>query len=470
MRVRREKRQRLLDEGVEPTRSPSRAPTTLAEIRAAYPDLPPDTDTGREVGVTGRVIFLRNSGKLCFATLREGGAGEPAPNCRSWCPWPGGRGIAGRIQSRRRPRRPPVRATARSSPRAAASCRCWPIRWAIAAKALRPLPVAHKPLSEETRVRQRYVDLIVRPQARRTVEIRAAVNRSLRSDAARARLSRGRNADAAGAARRRRGPAVRHAHAMPWTWTCTCASRRSCTSSVRGRRHRAGLRDQPQLPQRGRRLHRIRPSSPCWRRTRRTPTTTAWPTLTRELMQKAAMAVSVDHVAVHGRRHRIRPRRRVADDHVVRRAVRGARARRSRSRPRSRPLVRVGRGLGVAVAPHHGPGKLVEELFDALVRDALVRARHSSGTIPVETAPLTRAHRSRTRRGRKVGPVHPRGRDRDRLLGAGRPGHPARALRRPGAIRRPAATPRRCGWTRSSCARWSTGCRRRAGWAWESTD
>ena len=39
--------------------------------------------------------------------------------------------------------------------------------WRMAAKALRPLPVAHKPLSEETRVRQRYVDLIVRPEARR---------------------------------------------------------------------------------------------------------------------------------------------------------------------------------------------------------------------------------------------------------------------------------------------------------------
>ena len=53
--------------------------------------------------------------------------------------------------------------------------------WAIAAKALRPLPVAHKPLSEESRVRQRYVDLIVRPQARRTVQVRSVVNRSLRA-------------------------------------------------------------------------------------------------------------------------------------------------------------------------------------------------------------------------------------------------------------------------------------------------
>jgi lysyl-tRNA synthetase class 2 len=50
----------------------------------------------------------------------------------------------------------------------------------MSAKALRPLPVAHKPLSEETRVRQRYVDLIVRPQAREIVRIRATVVRSLR--------------------------------------------------------------------------------------------------------------------------------------------------------------------------------------------------------------------------------------------------------------------------------------------------
>jgi lysyl-tRNA synthetase class 2 len=50
----------------------------------------------------------------------------------------------------------------------------------MTAKALRPLPVAHKPMSEESRVRQRYVDLIVRPQARQTVRARATVVRSLR--------------------------------------------------------------------------------------------------------------------------------------------------------------------------------------------------------------------------------------------------------------------------------------------------
>ncbi len=53
-------------------------------------------------------------------------------------------------------------------------------RWVMAAKALRPLPVSHKPMSEEARVRQRYVDLIMRPQAREVVRTRSGVVRTLR--------------------------------------------------------------------------------------------------------------------------------------------------------------------------------------------------------------------------------------------------------------------------------------------------
>ena len=53
--------------------------------------------------------------------------------------------------------------------------------WQMAAKALRPLPVAHREMSEESRVRQRYVDLIVRPQARTVARQRIAVVRAVRS-------------------------------------------------------------------------------------------------------------------------------------------------------------------------------------------------------------------------------------------------------------------------------------------------
>ncbi|GAA5170029.1 hypothetical protein GCM10023321_66510 [Pseudonocardia eucalypti] len=52
--------------------------------------------------------------------------------------------------------------------------------WAMAAKSVRPLPVGHKDLSEETRVRQRYVDLVMRSQARDTVRNRATAVRALR--------------------------------------------------------------------------------------------------------------------------------------------------------------------------------------------------------------------------------------------------------------------------------------------------
>jgi lysyl-tRNA synthetase class 2 len=50
----------------------------------------------------------------------------------------------------------------------------------MASKALRPLPVLFKELSEENRVRQRHIDLVVRPQARQLVRLRSAVTKSIR--------------------------------------------------------------------------------------------------------------------------------------------------------------------------------------------------------------------------------------------------------------------------------------------------
>jgi len=52
--------------------------------------------------------------------------------------------------------------------------------WTLAGKALRPLPTLHNELSEETRVRQRYADMVVRPEARQMVRTRAAITRSIR--------------------------------------------------------------------------------------------------------------------------------------------------------------------------------------------------------------------------------------------------------------------------------------------------
>ena len=55
-------------------------------------------------------------------------------------------------------------------------------------------------------------------------------------------------------------------------------------------------------------------------------------------------------------------------------------------------LVRLAEKFELAVAPHYGPGKLAEELFELLVVDSLVQPTFVRD-FPAETSPLTRAHR-----------------------------------------------------------------------------
>ena len=176
MRVRREKRRRLLDDGVAPYAVAVRRTTSLRELRERFADLPTDTATGERAAVTGRVIFIRNGGKLCFATLREGDGTELQVmlSVASVGPevleaWKHTVDIGDHVA---------VEGEVITSRRGELSVLAE--TWTMAAKALRPLPVAHKPLSEETRVRQRYVDLIVRPEAREAVRLRSAVVRALR--------------------------------------------------------------------------------------------------------------------------------------------------------------------------------------------------------------------------------------------------------------------------------------------------
>ncbi len=181
MRIRLDKRARLLASGQDAYPVAVERTTTLAAIRETHPDLAPDTATGDVVGIAGRVIFLRNSGKLCFATLREGGAGDTGTELQVMVSLAsvGEQSLADFKSTVDLGDLIFVHGEVVSSRRGELSVLA--DRWQVAAKAIRPLPVAHKPLAEDTRVRQRYVDLIVRPQARRTVEMRAAVNRSLRS-------------------------------------------------------------------------------------------------------------------------------------------------------------------------------------------------------------------------------------------------------------------------------------------------
>ncbi|ASR38357.1 lysine--tRNA ligase [Prauserella marina] len=176
MRVRRDKRDRILAEGAEPYPVEVPRTHTLAQIRAEFPELPADTQTGVEVGVTGRVMFLRNTGKLCFATLREGDGTELQAMLslakvgeESLAAWKSDVDLGDHVF---------VRGEVITSRRGELSVLAE--SWQLTSKALRPLPVVHKELAEETRIRQRYVDLIVRPKARDVVQTRATVMRALR--------------------------------------------------------------------------------------------------------------------------------------------------------------------------------------------------------------------------------------------------------------------------------------------------
>jgi lysyl-tRNA synthetase class 2 len=176
-RIRQAKRERLLASGRDPYPVEVDRTHTLAEIRQAYPDLPADTQTGQIVGIAGRVVFARTSGKLCFATLQEGDGTQLQAmfslakiGQESLDSWKTDVDLGDIVY---------VHGEVISSRRGELSVLA--DSWQIISKALRPLPVAHKEMSEESRVRQRYVDLIVRPESRTIARQRIAVVRAVRA-------------------------------------------------------------------------------------------------------------------------------------------------------------------------------------------------------------------------------------------------------------------------------------------------
>ncbi|MFE1786318.1 bifunctional lysylphosphatidylglycerol synthetase/lysine--tRNA ligase LysX [Streptomyces sp. NPDC059506] len=176
MRVRREKLDRLRAAGVDPYPVAFPRTTTIADLRAAHPDLAPDTATGVRVGVTGRVVLSRTGGKLCFATLRDGSGdiqvmvaldkvgAERLADWKSDIDLGDHVGIEGEVVTSRR-----------------GELSVMADSWTLTSKCLRPLPEKHKGLTDpEARVRQRYVDLIVNPEAREMLYLRSRVVRSIR--------------------------------------------------------------------------------------------------------------------------------------------------------------------------------------------------------------------------------------------------------------------------------------------------
>ena len=179
--VRKEKRDRILSAGVEPYPADLKRSHTLEQVRAGWGHLEAGQETNDEVSVGGRVVFIRNTGKLAFATLQDGftpdNNGERLQVMLSLAEvgeealaaWKSDVDLGDHVWVTGR-----VIASKRGELSVMAS------EWRMASKALRPLPTMHKDLSEESRVRRRYVDLIVRDEAREMVRKRSAITRAVR--------------------------------------------------------------------------------------------------------------------------------------------------------------------------------------------------------------------------------------------------------------------------------------------------
>jgi len=173
--VRMAKRERLNESGdAYPVSVP--VTTTIDAVRAENPGLEADVATGKMVGIAGRIVFLRNTGKLCFATL-QAGSGERIQAMLSLDKvgeerlqeWKDLVDLGDHVF---------VAGEVITSKRGELSILA--DQWLMAAKTIRPLPNLHNDLGEEFRVRHRYIDLIVRDRAREVVKIRSKVMQSLR--------------------------------------------------------------------------------------------------------------------------------------------------------------------------------------------------------------------------------------------------------------------------------------------------
>ena len=169
-----EKVDHLRAEGIDPYPLGHTRDASASEIHDRCAGLEPDTRTGETAAVAGRLMNLRRLGRLVFGVLQDysgrvqlfadeqglGGrfAGFGELDGGDWV-WARGEVIT----------------TRRGEPSVHVS------DYALLAKALRPLPAKwHGFKDKERRFRRRELDLLVNPEARRIVEVRAGVVSELR--------------------------------------------------------------------------------------------------------------------------------------------------------------------------------------------------------------------------------------------------------------------------------------------------
>ena len=175
--IRLAKRERILAAGSDAYPVSLPITHTIDQVKQKYPDLEIDVATGEKVSLAGRVMFQRNTGKLCFATLQAGTGSriqvmlsldkvgeEKLEEYKELVDLGDHLFVEGEVITSKR-----------------GELSILVDSWAMAAKTIRPLPNLHNELGEEYRVRHRFVDLIVRDRAREVVQIRSKVMQSLRN-------------------------------------------------------------------------------------------------------------------------------------------------------------------------------------------------------------------------------------------------------------------------------------------------
>ncbi|MCW2953850.1 MAG: lysyl-tRNA synthetase [Conexibacter sp.] len=148
---------------------------TVGDVRSAFSGLAAGEETDTVVRLAGRVMLLRRHGGLQFADLKDQSGTIQLLASRADL---GAEAFAD-VGTLDRGDWVGVAGTVVCSKRGELSVRISELR--LLSKALRALPDKHRGLSDvDTRLRQRYLDLIVNPETRRTFDIRSATIAAVR--------------------------------------------------------------------------------------------------------------------------------------------------------------------------------------------------------------------------------------------------------------------------------------------------
>ena len=151
------KRAMMLESGIAPYPVHLDVTNTIEEVRAKYDGkLEAGQETEDMVGIAGRVLFLRNAGGLCFVQLSAGDGtkiqgmiskkeigADSLKQFKQLVDLGDHLYLKGRVIASK-----------------TGELSVFATEWAIASKALQPLPALHKDLNEDTRTRKPYIGMI----------------------------------------------------------------------------------------------------------------------------------------------------------------------------------------------------------------------------------------------------------------------------------------------------------------------